>query len=176
MDLVEVAKVARPHGFKGAFVAKTDAGRESALSYLTTLFIGKSPESTTEHTVIESAWMPKGWKLELSGITSDEMAKSLRSCSIYALRDDLAPVAENEFYVHDLLGASVVDSYSQKICGTLSSIEPVAPDSSEILQDRWWVESNGNFFSIPATTRYIHKIDVSQKTVWLKNLSDILSS
>ena len=176
MDLVEIAKVIRPHGFKGALVAKSDAGKDSALSYLTTLYIGKSPDNTTEHSVLESAWMPKGWKLELSGITSDVMAKNLRAFSIFALRADLAPVAENEFYVHDLLGASVVDAFSKKNCGTLTSIEPVSNQSPEISQDRWWIESQGNLFSIPATTQYIHKIDVAQKTVWLKNLSDILSA
>lgn len=174
MDLVEIAQVVRPHGFKGALVAKTDAGKESALSYLTTLYLGKSPEKTTEHQVIESAWMPKGWKLELSGITSEVMAKNLKSFSIYALRNDLAPVAENEFYVHDLLGSSIVDTYSQRVCGTLTSIEPVSSQSQEISQDRWWIESQGNIFSIPATAKYIQKIDVSQKTIWLKNLSDIL--
>ncbi|MFM8313744.1 MAG: ribosome maturation factor RimM [Deltaproteobacteria bacterium] len=174
-DLVEIAKVSRPHGFKGALVAKTDSGRDSALSYLTTLFLGKSPDLTTEHQVLESAWMPKGWKLELSGITSDAMAKSYRTFSIYALRKDLAPVAENEFYIHDLLGSSVVDSYSQKICGTLASVEPVSTQSNDIQQDRWWIESQGNIFSIPATSQYIQKIDVSQKTIWLKNLSDILT-
>ncbi len=174
MDLVEIAKVARPHGFKGALVAKTDSGRNSALSYLTTLYLGKNQEHITEHKVLESAWMPKGWKLELSGITSDSMVKGFCSFSIYALRDDLAPVAENEFYVHDLLGASIVDILSQQKCGTLSSIEPISNQSPEISQDRWWIESNGNLFSIPATTRYIQKIDISQKTVWLKNLSDIL--
>jgi 16S rRNA processing protein RimM len=176
MDLVEIAKVLRPHGFKGALVAKSDAGKDSALSYLTTLYIGKSPDKTTEHTVLESAWMPKGWKLELSGITTDLMAKNLRTFSIFAMREDLAPVAENEFYVHDLLGASVVDAFSEKTCGTLTSIEPVSNQSPEISQDRWWIESQGNLFSIPATTRYIQKIDISQKTIWLKNLSDILSA
>jgi len=118
MELVEIAKIIKPHGFKGALVAKTDAGKNSALSYLTTLYIGKTPSQTTEHKVLESAWMPKGWKLELSGITDDTMAKSLRAFSIYALRKDLSPVAENEFYVHDLLGACVVDTYSQQKCGT----------------------------------------------------------
>jgi 16S rRNA processing protein RimM len=173
-ELVEIARVLKPHGFKGALVAKTESGKDSALSYLTKLYIGKSPETTTEHQVIEKAWMPKGWKLELSGITSDSMAKSLRTFSIYALREDLSPVAENEFYVHDLLGASVMDSLSEEKCGTLSSIEPVSTQSHEISQDRWWIESNGNFFSIPATTKYIHRVDVNQKTIWLKNLADFL--
>ncbi|MBM4303699.1 MAG: 16S rRNA processing protein RimM [Deltaproteobacteria bacterium] len=175
MELVEIAKVVRPHGFKGALVAKTDSGRDSALSYLTTLYLGKSPDITTEHQVIESAWMPKGWKLELSGITSDTMAKGYRTYSVYALRQDLAPVAENEFYIHDLLGSSVVDSFSQKHCGTLTSIEPTSNQTPEINQDRWWIESNGNVFSIPATSKYIQKIDISQRTIWLKNLSDFLS-
>lgn len=174
-ELVEIAKVLRPHGYKGALVAKTDSGKESALSYLTKIYIGKTSNNTTEHKILESAWMPKGWKLELSGITSDAMAKNLKTFSIFALREDLSPVAENEFYIHDLLGASVMDTCSQEKCGTLSSIEPVSPQSNEISQDRWWIESNGNFFSIPATTKYIQKIDISQKTIWLKNLSDILS-
>lgn len=174
MDLVEIAKIIRPHGFKGAIVAKTDAGRDSALSYLTTLYLGKSPEKTTEHKVLESAWMPKGWKLELSGITSDIMAKGLKAYSVYALRNDLAPVAENEFYVHDLLGSVMVDTYSQTVCGTLASIEPVSTQSADISQDRWWIESQGNIFSIPATSKYIQKIDVSIKTIWLKNLSDLI--
>jgi 16S rRNA processing protein RimM len=175
MDLVEIAKVMRPHGYKGAIVAKTDSGKDSALSYLTTLYLGKTPDKTTEHTVLESAWMPKGWKLELSGITSEVMAKGFRTFSVYALREDLAPVAENEFYVHDLIGSSVVDAFSHQTFGTLSSIEPISSQPNDFSQDRWWIESQGNLFSIPATSQYIYKIDISQKTVWLQNLSDIFS-
>ena len=176
MDLVEIAIVIRPHGYKGALVAKSAAGKSSALSYLKILYLGKSTDDISEHEVLESAWMPKGWKLELSGITSDTMVKGFQTFIVYADRADLAPVADNEFYIHDLLGSSVIDSLSEKNCGTLTSIEPVALESSHILQDRWWIESNGNLFSIPATSHYVHKIDIPQKTVWLKNLSDILSS
>lgn len=171
MELVELGIVLRPHGYKGGIVAMSDAGQSSALAYLKTLFIGDSALTCTVHSVIESAWMPKGWKLELSGIDSENAARILKGLKIFASREDLAPVQDNEYYIHDLLGSAVFKAGSEEKCGTLTSIEPVQTNE-RIAQDRWWIESNGQIFSIPATTRYIERIDIENKSVWMKNLSD----
>src|SRR5687767_2633065 len=101
MDLVEVGVVARPHGFRGAFVAVCGSGQESALSYVRHVYL-----DGVAHEVREAAWMPSGWKLELDGVAD---AKAIRGKKIFVERSQLRTLPANEFYLADLQGMKVVD-------------------------------------------------------------------
>lgn len=167
--LVELGIITKAHGFKGGFVVAGHGGSESALGYLKKLFIGRNPEEAVGFDVLEAAWMPKGWKLLVAGVTSDSHVKQLSGKIVFAPREALKPPTEGEFYTSDLVGLKVIDSESGQVVGILSGIEPGSAGSA----DRWWIEASPGSFSVPAIKKYIEKVDVEAKTVTLRHFAEL---
>lgn len=167
MNFVEIATVGKPHGFRGAFVAVTDAGRDSTLGSLDTIFIGPSPDRLTEHSILEAAWMPKGWKLAVSDIQSDTQVKGLRGQKLFAPRQDMPEPEAGEFYVGDLVGCDVLED--EKVVGTFAGVEFGERGTG----DRWWVDSPRGRYGLPANGHFIVKVDAKARRIHVKNLAEI---
>lgn len=160
---------------RGAFVIQTPSDKESSLSALKTILIGKSENETSSYTIKEAAWMPTGWKIECLEVTSVEAAKKLLNHSVFVTRESLPPTKEKEYYEMDLKGLEARSVETKEVFGTFLYSEPVA-HTKDFQQDRWWFMTKSGEFSIPATKRYIEKVDIENKTIWLKNLSDFEGS
>jgi len=170
VELIQIGKISKPHGFRGDCLATSLSGRDSAFSYLKKVYIGKAKNATQAVNLTKVAWMPKGWKLTLEGIDSEEKVNVLRDSLIFASREDLKETSENEYYILDLEGCTAFDASTKNPIGTFISSEEVLSNSQ---QNRWWFkDKNGKEFSIPAVKRYIEKVDVEKKEIWLLNLSD----
>lgn len=167
MKLVEIATVGKAHGFRGAFVALTDTGRESSLGVLDTIFIGPSPDRATQHSIVEAAWMPKGWKLAVSEILSDKEVSARRGEKIFASREALPAPEENEFYVGDLVGCDVFEA--DRLLGRFAGVEFGDPG----MGDRWWIDTPDGRYGIPANRRFIERVDQTSRRIHLRNLSEL---
>lgn len=169
---ISIACIARPHGFRGAFVAHSLLGRESALSYLTRVFVGKNLAALTEYPVESSDWMPKGWKLKLKGFDSDEDVKAVQQWEVFALREDLRAPLEGEYYVSDLLGLEGVDIATGQTIGLFTHLSEVSSSSGKVFQHSWHFKSGDKEFSLPAIPKYVHAIDLQAKKIFLRNLAE----
>lgn len=142
------------------------SGAQSALRHLKSVLVGQTPEHATRYPILESAWMPRGWKLKLQGLETDLEVKELRGAAIYAERSALPPPEEGEYYVSDLVGLPVLDADSGEMVGTFAGVESAG-------QDRWWVQGEGKMIPVPATKRYIRLVDIVSRKIWLQNLGDL---
>jgi 16S rRNA processing protein RimM len=169
-NLVTLGKISRPHGYRGEFVAVGDAGPESALAYIKTLFIGKDASNIRSFQVVETAWMPRGWKIKVEGITSEVEVKALQGALLFAERDQLSALSDNEYYLGDLENATVIDHASGKVIGRFRGAESMKKSQGP---DRWWIDTDAEQLVIPATSHYVDHIDVAQKTIYVKNLPEL---
>jgi ribosomal 30S subunit maturation factor RimM len=78
---------------------------------------------------------------------------------------------EGEFYVADLAGAVARSVESGEIIAKFLGVESGKGPSP---QDCWWFESKGREISVPATRRYIDRVDVKNRTIWLRHFSELL--
>jgi 16S rRNA processing protein RimM len=175
MDAVTLGIVGRPHGFRGAFVVSTPSGKESALPFLKNVYIGASKDALRSFHLREAAWMPRGWKVVVEELSSDAEVSSLIGQTVYARREDLPETKSDEFYVHDLIGAKVLDSETSAPLGNFLAAEDVGGDQHPFGQERWWIETESVSFSVPATKHYIDRVDTKGKTIYLKNYKELLS-
>ncbi len=166
--MVLIGTVVKPHGLDGSVLVRTDTGQESALEYVPTLFLGASPEQTQEYEILESSWMPKGWKVTLAGIERIEATDPIMGQKVFVNREDLDAPQEDEFYLSDLEGMKAVDEQG-KALGRFLHAEAV-PFST----DRWWFEINGQQIAVPATKAYLKKVDVKAGTIILGNLDELV--
>ena len=65
--------------------------------------------------------IPKGLAARLSGVTSKEEADALRGVSLFADRDRLPTLPDDEFYHADLIGLAVFDTGGARI-GTVQAV------------------------------------------------------
>lgn len=169
---ISIGKIARPHGFKGSFITYTDLGKESALSYLKRIFVGREIQNLIECQLTESAWMPKGWKVTVDKFQSDTEIKSMQGWDVFADRADLKEKASFEYYVSDLIGMKTVDENGTTL-GTFHSMSEIGTKDGKISQQSWnFVKPSGEEFSIPAIKRFIKSVDLKNKTITLQNMSD----
>lgn len=166
-DLIEIGTIVKPHGFKGAAVVRPHAEKDSALEYVENVFVGKTAETVTPHQILKASWMPKGWKVQLSQVSSDSAVNLLRGQLVFAQRSSLTEPEPGEYYIHDLIGADVVDPDGHSL-GTLVGTLAVTSE-----QDAWTVETKGTQWSFPAISHFIEKVDTENKTIYLKNVGDL---
>ena len=105
-NYVKIGKLGKPHGVYGELRFVPIFSESKTLSLISDVFVGSSKEKFKVVTYKEGVKS----RLLLEGIFSPEKAKYIVNESVYALRSDLPSLAENEFYLSDLIGANVYDS------------------------------------------------------------------
>jgi 16S rRNA processing protein RimM len=169
VNLLEVGVVTRPHGIRGAVVVFSPLGEASALRNLASLYIGKDSHQVSPYSISEVSWMPRGWKIQLREILDCESAEKLRSCLVFADRNDLPELGLNEYYVADLVGFSVLGERDE-IVGTFSEVE--SPPRKGMGHDLW-VVNGSKTYAIPAVRHFIVGIDSATRTIRVKNLGEL---
>ncbi len=61
-------------------------------------------------TLASAGWSAKGWRLGFAEISDREAAESFAGCTLEVAEEELAALAENEFFLHDLIGLDVQDA------------------------------------------------------------------
>ncbi|MCB0417964.1 MAG: 16S rRNA processing protein RimM [Bdellovibrionaceae bacterium] len=169
---IELGVVVKPHGFKGSFLVRSSAGEQSALRYIKNLYVGSSSTDAQPLSVSEAAWMPKGWKISVNEIESEEAVDTIRGQSLFARRADLEEPGSNEFYVEDLVGLPVWDCDASRPIGSLMGVEPLSDRS--IGGDRWWIKTQtGKEVAIPANARYVEEVNTKQGYIRLRNVGEL---
>lgn len=170
--LIEIGTVSRLHGYEGAIVVFTSTGKESALGVLEVIWIGASPEKASQYTIQSASWMPKGWKLELSEVASEAAAKTIIGLQVFAERDSLPQLEQNEYYLSDLLELTAYNQETGELIGRFVSLEESSPDKS-IKSSSWVFETKKGTLNVPAVAHFIHSVDFKEKRIWLHNLQDL---
>jgi 16S rRNA processing protein RimM len=172
LNLIEIGKISRLHGYGGAVVVFTSSGKESVLGDVDAVWIGTSPDKASSYLIHSASWMPKGWKIELSNVDSEEAAKALVGMRVFAERESLPSLEENEFYVSDLLDLPAYDRDTDELIGRFIALEESSSERS-IKASCWLFETKDGPLSVPAVAHFIHSVDLKQKKIWLHNLQDL---
>ncbi len=161
MNLILAGTVVKPHGLDGAVLVRTDSGDQSSLAYVPQVFLGKNPTDCRPYPVLESAWMPKGWKVNLEGVDRFEDAQSLIGLQVFVLREDLEEPFEDEFYINDLEGMDAVDEHGNVVGKFLYAVSPAGAKSADL----WWFRIGGQEVALPAVKKHILSVDLKNKRI-----------
>jgi ribosomal 30S subunit maturation factor RimM len=167
MAWIEFGWIGKPHGLNGGFFVTGDTSPDAVLtSGIPVRFKSPSPEAET-HELLQAQWMPKGWKLTLSGIESPEAAKKLKGTPLFI---EMEPNEgdPNSFFPSELTGFAAIDSNGKRL-GALQGVErlPAGPD-------RWWFSGENDSWCVPATAHFITNVRKNDRVIELTNVDDIL--
>lgn len=112
LPLMLVGRVAKPHGVRGEMRMLIETDDPSRLERLPQVWIGASASVARAYPLQRSRMHQTAQGpvvlLLVEGVASPEEAALLRGMGVYAHRDHLPPLEEEEFYLDDLLGMKVV--------------------------------------------------------------------
>lgn len=121
MSLIRVGRLYKTHGLKGEIKLYPESDDINDILALDTLYIGKSESRAIPYKVQSfRAQEAKGHLfllVKFLEIKSIEEAEPLQNLQVYALQDAV-PLAEDEYFIHDILGATALDPEG-KVLGTV---------------------------------------------------------
>ncbi|MDT8436966.1 MAG: ribosome maturation factor RimM [Gemmatimonadota bacterium] len=162
MEIV-VARLLRAHGLAGEVFAALETSDPEVLFTAGRAFrlAGERPVGTEEELVLESA-RPHGggWLLRFRGREDRDAAERLRGLEIALPDDELRPLAEDEFYLHELIGLEAWREGGDRI----GPVRDVYEAGGRVLLG---VEAEGRERLVPFRREIVTRVDREARRVWI---------
>jgi len=106
-ELVCVGAIAGAFGVRGEVRLKSFCAVPGDIAAYTPLL---SEDGTKSYTIVVSSQIKNGFAARLGGVTTKEQADALSGTRLYAPRDRLPSLPDDEYYYTDLIGLQVLDT------------------------------------------------------------------
>lgn len=153
-ELLLLGKISGTHGIKGQLKVFSYSGERDTLLSLSSVVL-KEPSGRTETFAVAAASLQgKKVLLSLEGFADISRAERLVGREVYACRDQLPALAEDEYYWFQLEGLQVV-TIRGDVLGRLTSLIPTGSN------DVYVVTAGEREFLIPAVEDVVVNIDLA---------------
>ena len=148
--------IAGAYGVRGEARVKSFCAEPEAIAAYGPL---ESEDGTRRFTLRLTGPIKEGFAARLSGVTTREEAEALKGTRLYAPRDRLPALPEDEFYHADLIGLSAVDTGGDEIGRVRAVHDYGAGDMLDVVPA---VGGKGAEMLIPFTRAAVPSVDLSQ--------------
>ncbi len=160
-ELIEIGQVTKPWGVCGEVKIRTVTDVPERFQSLEGVYLHDGSH-TPEWYRIESVKQLKGAvSVKLETIDSPEAAEGLRGFEVSVPESERAPLGEDEYYIYDLVGLSVIDADGQPV-GVLTKVYQGA--AHDVLE----VDVDGVPVLIPSVKEYVLKVDLEAGQVMVR--------
>lgn len=171
-SLLLVGKVWRAHGVQGEVKIIPETDDPERFEDLTVIYMG-STAATADRIDIESVrFQPTKRGIiiiaKLRDIDSREAAETIRSASVFARQQDLPPLEEGEFFLHDLIGLSAFTDGGDDV-GTVDDVIE-GPGQAILVIAR---EGKGPAM-VPAVDEFVDDIDLEKRRIVIRPIEGLL--
>ncbi len=169
-QLILIGLVGKPHGFRGEVKVRPETDDPDRYVDLERVFVGANPESARELALDGVRFQhPKGRTVVLlgfEGVDTQEEVEAMRGDNVYAMQDDLPPLADGEVYVHDLIGLTVieVDADGNDVA-EIGTVRDVFEGSQLLYQIR---RADGSDVLLPDVDAFVHAIDLDGRRLLIR--------
>ncbi|MGH9420310.1 MAG: ribosome maturation factor RimM [Thermoanaerobaculia bacterium] len=169
-DRIALGIIRKAHGVRGEASVEAWSDSPERFAELHTVTLVSSDETQTRDAEIESVRLHAGRALvKFSGIESPEDVQRFQNWTVEIPETEARKLDEDEYFLHDLIGLTLVDSNGQER-GTIAGTEEGA---GGVLLN---VERDGHRFDVPFAAEIVTGIDLAARraTVALpKGLDDL---
>jgi 16S rRNA processing protein RimM len=157
-SMIQIGFVFRAHGMEGELKVNPEHTDDPArFEELDTVYVGQSPRQVTAHTISSVRYQQtkRGTTviLGLADVTSRDDAERVAKLRVFA-HEDVLELAEDEVFIHDLVGLTVVTESGDELGTVANYMEMPA-------QDVFVVRRPGHEEAmIPAVADFIVDVDV----------------
>ncbi|MCJ7652627.1 MAG: ribosome maturation factor RimM [Actinobacteria bacterium] len=167
-ELLVVGRISRPHGLRGAVIVEGISDWPERFSRGARLLL-KAGSPRLEEVTIESCSPHQGRLLvSLSGLTDRESADRLRGGLLLIPAGEAVPLGEGEYWIHDLVGMSVVREEGGALGVVTGFVEGAAQDLL-VVED-----ADKREFDIPFVGEFIKKVDREASTITVRVIEGLV--
>lgn len=169
-NIIVIGKISRYQGNKGEVRVGCYDDNLDRISQLVgqSVFAGFSENDLSEMVIENIRFQNKLTVFKFKGVDSITDAQSLFGKQVYLDRGDVPELAEDEFYVEDLVGSKVFSVYDNSCLGEIISVYDL--NGSELLE----VKGEDNKFLVPFHDNFIEEIDIENKSVKIKEFDGLI--
>jgi 16S rRNA processing protein RimM len=158
-DRIAVGVIRKPHGVRGEASVQSWTESLDRFSDLRDVTLVSPDEATTRPATIESARAHLGRALvKFAGIESPEEVALLRDWTIEIAESEARTLEQNEYFLHDLVGLTLVDADGReqgRVVGTEEGAGGVLLN----------VERDGRKFDVPFAAEICTVVDLARKRI-----------
>jgi 16S rRNA processing protein RimM len=159
MSRIAVGVIRKSHGVRGEASVELWTDSADRFNELRDVTLVSPDESSTRPATIESARAHLGRALvKFAGIGSPEEIALLRGWTIEIAESEARPLDENEYFLHDLVGLTLVDAEGRergRVVGTEEGAGGVLLN----------VQRDGRKFDVPFVAEICTEIDLAKKRI-----------
>ena len=133
--MIEIGRIVKPQGIKGEVKVLPDC-EKNRLANLSRVFISEKEFKVDSISIRDAVY------LKLNGVDDRNEAELLRGEAVFAPKEELVPLKDNEFYFQDLIGSKVLDENNIEI-GVIEDIEQYGAADVIVIRER------NMLFSVP---------------------------
>ncbi|HEX8997320.1 MAG TPA: ribosome maturation factor RimM [Ktedonobacterales bacterium] len=156
-DWAQVGEIVGVFGVHGELKVRPLSDFPERFSVGGALYLGDKHEP---HTITSARLRPGSHILALSGIESATDAERLRGQRLYVPASELAPLASDQFYQHDMLGLKV-EHINGAALGVIVDILNTGASDIYVVRD----ETTGAEHMLPAVKEFIKQVDLAAGVV-----------
>lgn len=153
-DLVCVGAIAGSFGVKGEVRLKSFCAEPETIADYAPL---TTEDGATSYSVSITGPIKNGLAARLGGIATKEQADALKGTKLYAPRDRLPALPDDEFYHADLMGLTVLDTGGTELGRVKAVMNHGADDLLEVQQP-----GGSTTFFLPFTRACVPTVDLAQ--------------
>lgn len=170
--MVQIGFVFRAHGMDGELKVNPEFTDDPArYEELDTVYLGQSSQAVTRHAIASVRYQEtkRGTAvlLRLADVDSRTGAEQLMKLKVFAAEDDL-DLAEDEVFIHDLVGLTVVTEAGEAIGTVANYMEMPAQDVFVVRR------SDDRETLIPAVEDFIIDIDLDEGRLVVRPIEGLL--
>lgn len=172
-ELLLVGRVLRAHGVRGEMKLLPETDDPERFADLETIYLGPRPE-TAEAWPVTSVRFQQSKKgtlvvVRLEGVETPEDVAALRGRAVYALAADLPPLAEDEVFLHDLIGLAVATESGEAVGEVKDVLQMPAHDTLLVARDTL------PDVMIPAVPEFIVAVDLEAERIVIRPIEGLLA-
>lgn len=166
---IRVGRVTRAHGVVGELEVRPDWAESRDWLSAKHVVLESEAGVLEPRAVRSSRRTPKGVLLLLDGIDDRDAAEARRGCTVHVNRDALPRLGAGEYYLCDLVGATV--SAPDGVVGTVVEVQ-MYPSVDAIMIEG----ADGSLFEQPLLDEWIATVDVESRRVELVSRDGLLEA
>lgn len=151
-DPVIVGFIGAPHGVRGTVRVRAAGTGQHLRKDVAPLLNG------TRKRILHVRQTPKGYLVDLEGVSDRSQAAALRGGELLLDRSELDELEEGEFYVGDLIGMTAVDEAGERL-GVVEEV--IETPAHEILL----IRKKNRELHVPFTLEHVPRVDLELRSL-----------
>lgn len=156
---IRIGRVTRAHGVLGELEVRPDWEHSRGLLEAHEVVLEAESGALEAHAVRSRRQTPKGVLLALEGIVDRDAAEARRGNAVWIPREVLPSLADGEYYLCDLIGASVL---CDGPVGTVVEVQMYPSVDALVIE-----AADGTRFEQPLLDEWIAKVEVAERRLEL---------